>query len=284
MRTLQIRRRSILIPLAILAAIFVAGIPALAQVAGPIKPPPDFKVKRLSAKPDPGAPPLPADEIIHRFTQNEDLIKKTYEAGSVDQTVKVEELADHGGVFTFTGLEYTKPDGQRFERVIKPPTSTLHFTEFSLEDVKTLGGFPLFFLTSEQLPLYKLSYEGPDKLDQINTFTFRVQPKTLGHKPLFDGVVWIDNQDFAIVKSYGQFVTDAGSGANGFPFSMFETYRENLIGRLWFPTYIRSDGEVKTPKGSVPIRLIVRSANFKPQAASVPLPVPPKLVKPPAKN
>src|SRR5487761_1653072 len=102
MRTLQIRSRSILVPLAILASIFAAGIPALAQVAGPIKPPPDFKVKSLPAKPNPGAPPLPADEIIHRFTQNEDLIKKTYEAGSVDQTIKVEELANQGGEFTFT--------------------------------------------------------------------------------------------------------------------------------------------------------------------------------------
>src|SRR5487761_121522 len=167
------KTRKSLSMLAVFAGIVVAGMPARAQVAGPITPPPKFEVKRLPAKPDPGAPPLPADEIIHRFTQNEDLIKKTYEAGSVDQTVKVEELANHGGEFTFTGLEYTKPNGQRFERVIMPPNSTLHFTEFSLEDVKTLDGFPLFFLTSDQLPLYKLSYEGPDKLDQINTFAFR---------------------------------------------------------------------------------------------------------------
>ncbi|MGH9729573.1 MAG: hypothetical protein ACRD4V_13425 [Candidatus Acidiferrales bacterium] len=269
--------------LAILGAILAVAVPARAQVAGPIPPPPKFEVKRLPAKPNPGAPPLPADEIIHRFTQNEDLIKKAYDAGSIDQTVKVEELADHGGQFTFTGQEYSKPDGLRYERVVKPPESTLHFTEFSLEDVKTLGGFPLFFLTTDQLPLYKLSYEGQEKLDQLNTLIFRVQPKTIGRKPLFDGVVWIDNQDFAIVKSYGQFVTDAGSAPNGFPFSMFETYRENLIGHFWFPTYIRSDSEVKNPKGSVPIRLVVRSENFKEQS-SVPLPVPPKLVKQPPQN
>lgn len=269
--------------LATLAAIIAFGTPARAQVAGPIKPPPEFKVKSLPVKPDPGAPPLPADEIIHRFTQNEDAIKKTYDAGSIDQTVKVEELADQGGQFTFTGQEYSKPDGQRYERVVKPPESTLRFTEFSLEDVKTLAGFPLFFLTSDQVPLYNLSYEGQEKLDQINTLIFRVKPKTIGRKPLFDGVVWIDNQDFAIVKSYGQFVTDAGNAPNGFPFSMFETYRENLVGRLWFPTYIRSDGEVKTPKGNVPIRLIMRSENFKAEP-SVPLPVPPKLAKQPAQN
>src|SRR5579863_1361848 len=124
----RILMRAILSTLVILVAM-IAASPALAQTAGPIKPPPDFKVKRLPSKPNPGAPPVPADEIIHRFAQNEDVIKKTYEAGSVDQTVKVEELADHGGQFTFTGLEYAKPDGQRYERVITPPNSTLHFTE-----------------------------------------------------------------------------------------------------------------------------------------------------------
>ncbi|MGB6821556.1 MAG: hypothetical protein WBE21_05725, partial [Candidatus Acidiferrales bacterium] len=86
------KTRKSLSMLAVFAGIVVAGMPARAQVAGPITPPPKFEVKRLPAKPDPGAPPLPADEIIHRFTQNEDLIKKTYEAGSIDQTIKVEEL------------------------------------------------------------------------------------------------------------------------------------------------------------------------------------------------
>src|SRR5487761_43992 len=283
MNTVRMRMRLRFAILAILAAIVVAAIPASAQVAGPIKPPPDFKAKRIPVQPHPGPPPLPADKIIQRFTQNEDLIKKMYDAGSVDQTIKVEELANNGGRFTFTGLQYTKPNGQRYERVIKPPTSDLHDTEFSLEDVKTFAGIPLCLLTSEQLPLYNIPCEGEEKLDQINTFIFRVQPKTLGAKPLFDGVIWIDHKDFAIVKSYGQFVTDAGNAANGFPFTMFATYRENLTGRLWFPTYIRSNAEVKTPKTTIPIRLIVRSTNFK-SPSSGPLPVPPKLVKRPVQN
>lgn len=262
--------------LAALALFTVGAFPVCAQVAGPIAPPPKFEAKKIPAKPEPGAPPLPAEEIIHRFTANEDLIKKAFDAQSYDQSVKVEELVENGGLFDFTGQVYTKTDGQRYVRVVKPPVSTLKYTEFSLEDVKTVAGFPLFILSTDQLPSYNLSYEGQEKLDEIDTFIFRVKPKQLGKQPLFDGVVWIDTQDFAIVKSYGQLTTEAGNFPASFPFTMFDTYRENLQGRLWFPTYIRSDGSVKTEQGEVPIRLVVRATNFKPETAASPAPSAPK--------
>jgi len=252
---------------------------ARAQTAGPITPPPTFELKKVPAKPAPAAPPIPADQIIQRFTQNEDLNKKTYNEDTLDQTVKVEELVTNGGLYELDGQQYSKSDGQRYESVLKQPTSNLHYTEFSLEDVKFLADLQLFFLTTEELPQYKLSYEGKEKLDQITTYLFRVQPKQLLSKPLFDGVVWIDDQDFSIVKSYGQFLTSNGSFAPSFPFQMFEVYRENLQGHLWLPTYIRSDSDVKAQQGTVPIRLVVRSSNFRPTAAApaVPAAKPPGL-------
>lgn len=256
------------------AALFLSliALPASAQVAGPIAPPPKFEAKQIPAKPEPAAPPLPAEEIIHRFTANEDLIKKAFDSQSYDQSVRVEELVDNGGNFNFTGQVYTKSDGQRYVRVVKPPESSLKYTEFSLEDVKTVDGFPLFILSTDKLPSYNLSYEGKEKLDEIDSFIFRVKPKQLGNVPLFDGVVWVDTQDFAIVKTYGQFMTLAGNYPATFPFTMFDTYRENLQGHLWFPTYLRSDGSVKTEQGEVPIRLVVRATDFKPEPAGAPAP------------
>ncbi|MGB6875546.1 MAG: hypothetical protein WBD87_05880 [Candidatus Acidiferrales bacterium] len=254
------------------AALMAGGAIAQAQTTGPITPPPTFELKHIPVKPEPAAPPIPAEQIIQRFTQNEDLNKKAYDADTLDQSVKVEELVANGGLFELNGEQYTKSDGEHYESVLKPPTSNLHYTEFSLEDVKFLAGLRLFFLTTEELPGYKLSYEGKEKLDQIDTFIFRVQPKQLISKPLFDGVVWIDDQDFAIVKSYGQFVTDTGNFAGSFPFRMFDVYRENIQGHLWLPTYIRSDSDVKAPQGTVPIRLVIRSSNFRPNAAASPAP------------
>ena len=254
------------------ATLMAGGTLVQAQTTGPITPPPTFELKHIPVKPEPAAPPIPAEQIIQRFTQNEDLDKKAYDADTLDQSVKVEELVTSGGLFELAGEQYTKSDGEHYESVLKPPTSNLHYTEFSLEDVKFLAGLRLFFLTTEELPQYKLSYEGKEKLDQIDTFIFRVEPKQLISKPLFDGVVWIDDQDFAIVKSFGQFVTDTGNFAGSFPFRMFDVYRENIQGHLWLPTYIRSDSDVKAPQGTVPIRLVIRSSNFRPNPAALPAP------------
>lgn len=272
--------------LGILLAAMLAAVPAQAQESGPIEPPPKFEVKRIPATPNPGAPPLPADEIIRRFTQNEDRIKKAYDAETFVQAVKVKELADQGGEFSVTGQVYTKRDGQRYERIPNPAVTTLQFTAFSTEDVKTLARIPLFALTTDHLPLYRLTYEGQEKLDQINTFVFRVQPKQLElHRRLFEGVVWVDDQDLAIVKSYGQFISASGDAGYTLPFKMFETYRENLQGHLWFPTYVTSDDHLKTPQGDVLLQLVIRSTDFKLQSPLAPAspqsPAPSKPALPP---
>lgn len=259
-------KRNTFVLLVLFVALAAGVAPAFAQVAGPIAPPPKFELKKIPAKPNPAAPPIPAGQIIQRFTQNEDLNQKAYDADMFDQNVKVEELVTNGGTYDFNGQQYKKPDGEHYEKILGAPNSNLRYTEFSLSDVKYLAGMPMFFLTSDEAHLYNLNYEGKEKLDQIDTYIFGVHPKLLGSKPLFDGVVWVDDQDFSIVKSYGHIVTAAGNSANNFPFQMFEIYRENLTGHLWLPTYIRSDSEVKTPDGSVPIRLVIRSSNFRPNS------------------
>ena len=260
--------RTFLLTLGAVALGVSASCVAMAQVEGPVAPPPKFEVKRLPTKPNPGAPPVPTDEIIRQFTQHEDQIKRAFDSYSFEQTVRVQELGDNGpvGEFSVTGQFYTKPDGERYERIIKPPSTTLRRTAFSLEDVHQLARLPLFALTTDEVPNYTLTYEGQEKLDELNTYIFLAKPKRVERNRLrFDGVVWVDDHDFAIVKSYGQFVTDLAGEATKLPFTIFETYRENFQQKYWFPTYIRSD-DIETPEKSpeLHLRLVVRSTNFQP--------------------
>jgi hypothetical protein len=251
-------------------AAFVVATPVRAQdQRGPIAPPPKFEVKRIPTSPNAGAPPLPVEQMIHRLAANEDLFKQAYNSYRLDQAVRVQELSDDGspsGQFTVTDEVYTKADSQRYLRVAKSPESTLRRTDFSLEDVRALAGLPLFFLTTDELPHYDLSYEGQEKLDEINTFIFRVKPKSpeLG-RWLFDGVVWVDDHDIAIVKSYGKFVTEATTKTPELPFTTFETYRENFGGKYWFPTYTRSDEMLALKGGELHLRLVIRSSKVEPQ-------------------
>lgn len=272
---------------AVVALVLSLGIPGTvrAQVEGPVAPPPKFEVKRIPTKLDPGAPPVPTEEIIRKFAQHEGEFKRIYDAYSFEQTVRIQELAgDSGpaGEFSVSGQFYTKPDGERYERIIKPPASTLRRSAFSLEDVRQLARLPLFVLTTDDLPNYAVTYEGQEKLDELNTYIFRVKPKQVERKRLrFDGVVWVDDHDFAIVKSYGQFVTDVAGQGTQLPFTMYETYRENFQQKYWFPTYIRSDDAVTSEKEQLRLRLVVRSTNFQPPSAAGASAEPAKLNPPP---
>ncbi len=275
-------------PFSLIAAIALAAVafPARAQDAqGPMAPPPKYEVKNIPLKADPGKPPLPVEDMIRRLAANEDLFKKVYDTYRLEQTVRVQELDNGGpsGEFKVTGEFYTKPDGKRYERIVKPPESTLRKSAFSVEDVQTLAALPLFVLTSDELPHYDLRYEGQQKLDEINTFIFSVKPKqVIRGRRLFDGVVWVDDQELAIVKSYGRFVTEVARENDQIPFTTYETYRENIAGKYWFPTYIRSDETVPLPKGGdLHLRLVIRSSNFLLQSATAPAPAAPVAPQPP---
>ena len=273
----------------LVALILVSALSAPAQdTQGPMTPPPKFEVKRISADPRPGPPPVPEAEIIKRFAANEVVMQKQYDAYNFTQMIRVEELTDPGGKFTVTGEVYTRPDGQRYLRITKQPESNLKISDFTLEDVKAIATLPLFVLTSDEIANYTFKYAGQDKLDQINTYVFQVKPKQLSRtRRLFDGVIWVDDQDFVIVKSFGKFVSEIAGNGTKLPFTMFETFRENFQDKYWLPTYTRSDDYRQgADNAEQHLRLVIRDTDFKlnaPPAAAVPTPsLPPPSLKPAA--
>ena len=273
----------------LVALILVSALSAPAQdTQGPMTPPPKFEVKRISADPRPGPPPVPEAEIIKRFAANEVVMQKQYDAYNFTQMIRVEELTDPGGKFTVTGEVYTRPDGQRYLRITKQPESNLKISDFTLEDVKAIATLPLFVLTSDEIANYTFKYAGQDKLDQINTYVFQVKPKQLSRtRRLFDGVIWVDDQDFVIVKSFGKFVSEIAGNGTKLPFTMFETFRENFQDKYWLPTYTRSDDYLQgADNAEQHLRLVIRDTDFKlnaPPAAAVPTPsLPPPSLKPAA--
>ena len=264
------RDRSIRIAALLAATLFATllAAPARAQSAGPQAPPPKFEVKRISAEPHPGPPPVPEQEIIQKFSANEDTMKKVYDTYNFQESIRLDEQTEPGGRFSVTGLSYVHPDGQRYFRVEGQAENTLKLMHFSLEDVRALSTMPLFPLTSDEIKNYTFVYAGQEKLDQLNTYVFQVKPKTLSRKKrYFEGVVWIDDHDFAIVKSYGKFISELEGNGTALPFTMFETYRENFQEKYWLPTYTRSDDFFKSDQSDdLPLRLIIHATDFQPNA------------------
>lgn len=245
---------------------------------GPMSPPPKFEVKRITAEPHPGPPPIPESEMLQRMASNEDLMKKEYNLYSFTQTVRIEELDNPAGKFTVTGEVYAKPNGERFFKVEKQPESDLKQTHFTVADVRTIASFPLFNLTTDDLPHYNFKYAGQEKLDEINTYIFQVKPKLLSRTHwYFEGVVWLEDHDYAIVKSYGRFVSEIEGNGTKLPFTYFETFRENFQEKYWLPSYTRSDETIPLGQGNeLRLHLVIRDTNFQrsdaPTTAAAPAP------------
>jgi hypothetical protein len=56
---------------------------------------------------------------------------------------------------------------------------------------------------------------------------------------------------------------------------LFETYRENVDGKYWFPNYTRSDGTVNLKGLEIPMRLVIKWTDFKPIPSAPPAPAAP---------
>ncbi len=254
------------------------ALPAWAQDPGPMAPPPKFEVNRIPAVPHPGPPPIPEAEIIRQLGAHEDVAEKIYGTYDFSQTVRLEEVTNpdgsggEGGELVATGQDYVRPDGARFWRATGPTVSTLKGTPILLDDLRPVMTLPLFFLTSAETANYNFLYAGQDKLDDLNTYVFQVKPKQVSrNRVYFEGAIWVDDHDLAIVKTFGKFVSETSDNSTGLPFNMFEIYRENFQQKYWLPTYIVSDAYTNSGKDNEShMRLVLRSTGFKLNSLAAP--------------
>src|SRR6266481_38345 len=143
-----------------------------------------------------------------------------------------------------------------------------------------------FVVTTTDLPKYDVKYVGREQVDELSTYVFDVAPKKLEkNQRYFQGRIWVDDKDLNIVKSDGKAVPDIIKKNNENIFPRFETFRENIEGHYWFPTYTRSDDVLHFSTGSIHMRMNIRYANYKRFGATIKIgtPVEIKEDKKPAK-
>jgi len=285
------RPRRISAILILAAPVFIASLAA--QQQGPLPPPPASETAHAGPAPQPPAaspapaakpqsesgsishepPSIPVEQIVQKFGDRELEFKKerdnyTYTQTFVVQTIDMDGRPD--GEYRMTSDILFTPEGKRYEKVISAPPPTLQRISLSQQDMDDLEHVQPFVLTSQELPKYDVKYIGREQLDELSTYVFDVGPKKIEkNQRYFQGRIWVDDKDLNIVKSDGKAVPDIVKKGNENVFPRFETFRENIEGHYWFPTYTRSDDELRFSTGAVHIRMTVRYANYKRFGATI---------------
>ena len=268
----------------------VAAAPAPRPVAQPAPASPRQSSGGIVKDP----PSIPVDEIIQKFAAREAEFKQERDNFTYVQDFTIETLDSGGrpdGAYEMT-TDITYPNGKRDEHVTYAPPSTLERITLSEQDLDDLRNVQPFVLTTAELPKYNVTYVGREKVDELGTYIFDVAPKTIEkNQRYFQGRIWVDDRDLEIVKTYGKAVPDIRKGNSEYVFPRFETYRENIEGNYWFPTYTHADDVLHFRNSDVRIRMTVHYSDYKrfrvsikllnTEPASTPSQTPPSQTPPP---
>jgi TonB family protein len=213
---------------------------------------------------------LPAariDEIVRAFTAKETRFRQALNSYAFKRDALVQTIGMGGQVtgeyhrvsyFTFDDL------GNRFEKINFFPMPTMTEIQITAQDLEDLGGVNPFALEASKLNAYNFKYIGKEKIDELELYVFDVGPKIAPDpkkvkERFFQGRIWVDEQDLQIVKARGKGVPEDKN--NKYP--TFETYREQIDGKYWFPTYTYADDELVFGNGnSVRLRMLVKYTDF----------------------
>jgi hypothetical protein len=221
------------------------------------------------------APAIPVEQIIQKFGDRELEFKKERDNYTYNQSFVVQVIDSDNqvaGEYRMTSDILFTPDGKRYEKITSAPPPTLERAGLSLsqQDLDDVEHVQPFVLTTTDLPKYDVKYVGREQLDELSTYIFDVAPKKIEkNQRYFQGRIWVDDSDLNIVKSDGKAVPDIIKKNNENIFPRFETFRENIEGHYWFPTYTRSDDVLHFSSGPIHMRMTIRYANYKRFGATI---------------
>jgi len=161
-------------------------------------------------------------------------------------------------------------NGNRIERVTYAPLDTLHQIILTEQDYDAFRQINPFVLTTDELPDYDIQYRGHVKVDQITAYVFSIRPKVIQKgRQYFQGMAWVDDRDLQIVKSEGKQVPEIKTKNNENLFPHFTTWREQIDGKFWFPTFTLADDTLYFTSAPVHIKEVIRYTDYKQFKTSV---------------
>ncbi|HMJ07954.1 MAG TPA: hypothetical protein VK468_03050 [Pyrinomonadaceae bacterium] len=207
------------------------------------------------------------DNIIKKFTTGEGLFRRALNIYAFNRSATIQTVGMGGqisGTFRKDSYLSFNEAGERFEKILFAPVSTLTEITITPADLENLGGIDPFAIEPKSIAKYNFAYLGKEHIDELDLYVFEVSPKVMPDwkkttEKLFSGRIWVDDKDLLIVKTKGKAVPE---GKERFP--IVETWRENIDGKYWFPSFSSSDDELVFENGqAVKMRMRVKYSNYR---------------------
>src|SRR2546430_2504741 len=209
--------------------------------------------------------PAQIDDIVRKFAAKETQFRQALNAYAFKRDALVQEIGMGGQVVGeyHRVSDFTFDDkGNRFEKINFFPMPS--FTSVTQEDLEDLGGVNPFALEAARINQYNFKYIGKERIDELDLYVFDIAPKVTPDPKktkdrFFIGRIWVDDRDLQIVKSKGKAIPE--TKINKFP--VVETYREQIDGKYWFPTYVYADDDLVFDNGTdLRVRMRVKYTDF----------------------
>lgn len=239
--------------------------PAAALVVSEVEPPPE-------------QPSLPLEEILRHVAEKEDEYARAHALYRYRLSVKIQEIGEDENVvgeFEQTSDVGFDPSGRRLAKLVGNPRADLVHLGVTRVELDDLEFIPLFILSPEDIPNYDVTYITSERLDEVDTYLLRLEPKHEPHgtERFFEGLIWVDAHKLDIVRAHGRLKGAPTGGALKGYFRRVEIFREPVDDYL-FPTYVRAEDVITVDQKPVRARLLVRFTDHK--RVREPAPAPPK--------
>lgn len=209
----------------------------------------------------------PPADLVRRVEARETETAQAQSNYTYRQSVSMAELSNQGAVQG----EYREirdiifsPEHERTEQVLGKPSNSLSHLKLTEEDFRDLREVQPFLLTKDQAFLYETAYRGEETVDGIDCFVVRLRPRQiLDGQRLFDGMIWVDQRDYSIIRSAGQAVPQLLRMKEENLFPHFTTVRQKVDGGFWFPAVTYADDTLPFRTGQQRIRLTIRYTDYR---------------------
>lgn len=218
-------------------------------------------------------PSTPPDEIIKKFEEKETAFREALNHYTYRRAVRVQTIDDDGkvdGEYYEVDDVVFDPTGKRTEKVVYAPQNTLQRVTMSPADFQDIQERLPFVLTTADAGQYDVKYVGRQKVDDVVCYVFDVSPKEMVKgKRYFQGKIWVDSDELQIVITSGKNVPDDLRKGHEDLSTPFMTYRQQVDGTNWFPTYTKGDGVLHFPAGTgylsndVHLKMTVKYTDYK---------------------